>query len=184
MSRLHRSDALLLVIDVQERLMPVIDRGDLVVRNIERLVRGFHVLDVPALITEQYVKGLGPTVPSVRAAFEESGGYTPIEKMCFSANGNGEFQAEMRRVKRKQIVVAGVETHVCVYQTVTDLLAAGYDVTLAADALSSRTPENRDIALRRMTTEGAKLSSTEMVLFELLGVSGTDEFRSIARLVK
>jgi len=184
MTRLHRTDSLLLVIDVQEKLMPVIDRADDVIRNIARLVRGFHLLDVPALITEQYVKGLGPTVAEVRGAFEESGGYTPIEKSCFSANGAGEFQAEMRRLKRKQIVVAGVETHVCVYQTVTDLLATGHEVTLATDALSSRTPENRDVAIRRMAAEGAKLSSTEMVLFELLGVSGTDEFRAIARLVK
>ena len=164
--------------------MPVIHGREDVERNIDRLVRGCRTLDIPALLTEQYVKGLGPTVAAIRTAFEESGGYTPIEKTCFSANGNGEFQAEMRRLKRKQIVVSGVETHVCVYQTVTDLLAAGHEVTLVADALSSRTAENRGVALRRMTAEGAKLSSTEMVLFELLGVSGTDEFRAIARLVK
>ena len=182
--RLQRNDSLLLVIDVQERLMPVINQSDDVIRNIDRLVRGFHLLDVPTIVTEQYVKGLGPTVATVRKALDESGGYTPIEKMCFSANGNGEFQSEMRRLKRKQIVVSGVETHVCVYQTVTDLLAAGHEVTLIADALSSRTAENRDIAIRRMTSEGAKLSSTEMVLFELLGVSGTDEFAQILELVR
>lgn len=184
MTRLQRNDALLLVIDVQERLMPVIDRGDAVVRNIERLVRGCHVLDVPPLLTEQYVKGLGPTIEPVRRAFEETFGYQPIEKMCFSANGAGEFAAELRRLKKKQVLVAGVETHVCVYQTVSDLLANGYEVTLVADALSSRSPENKAVALQRMTSDGAKLSSTEMVLFELLGVSGTDEFRAIAKLVK
>lgn len=184
MTRLQRQDTLLLVIDVQEKLMPVIDRGDAVVANIERLVRGFHGLDVPALVTEQYVKGLGPTVAPLRAALEETYGYQTIEKACFSAQSEPEFQAELRRLKRRQMVVAGVETHVCVYQTVTDLLANGFDVTLIADAVSSRTAENRDIATRRMTSAGAKLSSTEMVLFELLGASGTDEFRFIARLVK
>jgi nicotinamidase-related amidase len=184
MPRLQRHDALLLVIDVQEKLMPVIDRGDDVAANVERLVRGCHVLDVPPLLTEQYVKGLGATVPRVRRAFEETFGYTPIEKNCFSANAAGELQAALRQLRRKQIVVAGVEAHVCVYQTVTDLLAAGYQVTVIADAISSRTAENKAVALQRMAGEGAKLSSTEMALFELLGAADTDEFRQILALVK
>jgi nicotinamidase-related amidase len=182
--RLTRSDALLLVIDVQEKLMPVIDGGDAVARNIDRLVRGFHVFDMPALLTEQYVKGLGPTIAPVRAAFEATRGYTPIEKSCFSAYGSGELVSELRNLRRKHVVVAGVETHVCVYQTVGDLLANGYDVTIVADAVSSRTPENRDVAIRRMTADGARLSSTEMVLLELTVNSGTEEFRAIAQLVK
>ncbi|HEV2721820.1 MAG TPA: isochorismatase family protein [Thermoanaerobaculia bacterium] len=184
MSRLQRHEALLLVIDVQEKLMPVIDRAAEVEANIERLVRGCHVLDVPPLLTEQYVKGLGTTVPRVRRALEETFGYAPIEKNCFSANGAGEFQAELRRLRKKQILVAGVETHVCVYQTVTDLLAAGHEVTLVADAVSSRHAENKAIAIERMVHDGAKLSSTEMALFELLGVAGTDEFAQILKLLK
>jgi len=184
MSRLHRPDALLLVIDVQEKLMPAIDRAGEVEANIERLVRGCRILDVPALLTEQYVKGLGGTVPRVRRAFEETGGYAPVEKMCFSAKGEGEFVAALRGLRKKQVLVCGIEAHVCVYQTVGDLLAAGYDVTVIADAVSSRTAENRAIALQRMAGDGAKLSSTEMALFELLGVSGTEEFVQILKLVK
>jgi nicotinamidase-related amidase len=184
MSRLQRQETLLLVVDVQEKLMPVIDRADDVAANVERLVRGFHVLDIPALLTEQYVKGLGRTIPRVRRAFEETSGYTPIEKASFSAKGEGEFVAALRGLRKKQIVVCGVETHVCVYQSVSDLLAAGYDVTIAADGVSSRTAENKATALERMTRDGARLSSTEMVLFELLNVSGTDEFAQILRLVK
>ena len=184
MPRLQRHEALLLVIDVQEKLMPVIDRADDVEANIERLIRGCHVLDVPTLLTEQYVKGLGRTVPRVRRALEETFGYTPVQKACFSANGEGEFQAELRRLRKRQILVAGVETHVCVYQTVKDLLSTGYDVTLIADAVSSRTAENKAIALQRMERDGAQLSSTEMALFELLGVSGTPEFAQILKLVK
>ena len=184
MTRLQRHEALLLVVDVQEKLMPVIDGAAEVVANIERLVRGCHVLDVPPLLTEQYVKGLGRTVPRVRRALEETFGYEPIEKSSFSANGAGEFQAALRGLRKKQILVAGVETHVCVYQTVGDLLAAGYEVTLIADAISSRTVENKTIALQRMSRDGAKLSSTEMALFELLGVAGTDEFTQILALVK
>jgi nicotinamidase-related amidase len=185
MARLLRTDSLLLLIDVQEKLMPVIDRNAEVAANIERLIRGCHLLDtIPIIVTEQYVKGLGPTIEPLRRTLEETAGYQPIEKSCFSAQGCGEFQAAMRNLKKKQIIVAGIETHVCVYQTVTDLLAAGYDVTIVADAMSSRTAENRELAIRRMAADGAHLSSTEMLLFELTVNSGTDEFRAIAKLVK
>jgi len=185
MARLLRGDSLLLLIDLQEKLMPVIDRHDEVAKNVERLIRGCHLLDaIPIVVTEQYVKGLGPTIEPLRNALAETAGYQPVEKACFSAQGCGEFVAAMRMLKKKQIIVAGIETHVCVYQTVSDLLAAGYDVTIVADAMSSRTAENRDIAIRRMTADGAHLTSTEMALFELTVNSGTDEFKAIARLVK
>jgi nicotinamidase-related amidase len=185
MSRLHRSDALLVVIDVQEKLMPVIDRHAEVTLNIERLIRGCHLLDaIPVVVTQQYTKGLGPTVEPLRRALQETSGYQPVEKSCFSAHGCGEFQAALRNLKKRQVIVCGVETHVCVYQTVADLLAAGLEVTIVGDAVSSRTAENRELALRRMTADGALLSSTEMALFELTVNSGTEEFRGIARLVK
>lgn len=182
--RLDRNDAVLVVIDVQDRLMPVIHERFDVERNIERLIRGAHVLGVPAIVTEQYVKGLGPTVEPLRRALEETSGYRPIEKDCFSAQGCAPFAAQLAALDRRQVLIAGVETHVCVYQTVRDLLAAGMQVWIAADAVSSRTPRNRDIALQRLVSERARLSSTEMALFELLVVSGTDEFRAIAKLVK
>ena len=164
--------------------MPVIHERFDVERNIERLIRGAHVLGVPAIVTEQYVKGLGPTVEPLRCALEETSGYRPIEKDCFSAHGCAPFTAQLAALDRRQVLIAGVETHVCVYQTVRDLLAAGMQVWIAADAVSSRTPRNRDIALQRLVSERARLSSTEMALFELLVVSGTDEFRAIAKLVK
>ncbi|HEY0372666.1 MAG TPA: hydrolase, partial [Thermoanaerobaculia bacterium] len=179
-----RNDAVLVVIDVQERLMPVIHERFDVERNIERLIRGTHILGVPVIVTEQYVKGLGPTVEPLRAALEETSGYRPIEKNCFSAHGCAPFAAQLAALDRRQILIAGVETHVCVYQTVLDLLGAGRKVWVVADAVSSRTPRNRDIALQRMTSEGAKLSSTEMALFELLVTAGTEEFRAVSKLVK
>jgi len=182
--KLERTEALLVVIDLQEKLMPVIDRADDVARNVERLVRGFKVLDIPALLTEQYVKGLGRTIEPLRLAFEETTGYVPIEKACFSGYGSAELETALRSARRRQIVVAGVEAHVCVYQTVIDLIAGGYEVSVVADAVSSRAAANREVALRRMVTEGAKLTSTEMCLFELLGASATDEFRAISRLIK
>ncbi|HET7711033.1 MAG TPA: hydrolase, partial [Thermoanaerobaculia bacterium] len=172
------------VIDVQEKLMPVIDSHPSVVANIERLVRGFHLLGIPALLTEQYVKGLGATVKEVRQAFEETHGYAPLEKACFSAAGCDAFAERLGASGRHQVVLAGVEAHVCVTQTALDLLEAKYEVYLAADAISSRTSQNRDIAFRRLISEGARLVSTEMALFEVLGVSGTDEFKRISKLIK
>jgi nicotinamidase-related amidase len=182
--RLQRNEALLVIIDVQERFVPVIDRFDSVLANLDRLVRGMHVLDIPLLVTEQYVKGLGPTVAALQETLRATAGYRPIEKSCFSAAGSGEFLAELRRLKKKQILLAGIEAHVCVYQTAVDLLAAGHEVTLLVDAVSSRTAENRELAIRRLASEGAKLASTEMVLFEMLVESGTDEFRAISKIVK
>lgn len=158
--------------------MPVIHERLEVERNVERLIRGAHVLGVPVIVTEQYVKGLGPTVEPLRAALEETGGYRPFEKDCFSAYGC------LPPLDRRQVLIAGVETHVCVYQTVLDLLGAGFPVWIAADAVSSRTPRNRDLALQRLVSEGAKLSSTEMALFEMLVAAGTDEFRAVSKLVK
>lgn len=184
MPRLDRSRAALLIIDVQEKLMPIIHDHAAVAANIDRLVRGCAILGLPALLTEQYVKGLGGTIGSVRRAFEETTGYKPIEKNCFSGFRNQEFHGALERLGRKQMVVAGVETHVCVFQTVRDLLATGYEVSIVADAVSSRTPDNRDTGIRRMVAEGAWLSSTEMALFDLLIESATDEFRAIAKLVK
>ncbi len=184
MGRLQRAESLLIIIDVQEKLLPVIHGADAMVRNLERLIRGFHLLDIPVVVTEQYAKGLGPTVPELAATLRETVGYTPVEKSCFSAYGCGEFLSAMRLARRKQLIVAGIETHVCVYQTVKDLLAADYEVTIIGDAVSSRTTENRDLAIRRMTADGAKLSSTEMALFELVVKSGTDEFRAMAKLIR
>jgi nicotinamidase-related amidase len=182
MTRLDRTNALLLIVDVQEKLMPVIAGHDAVARNIERMIRGARILGIPSIATEQYTKGLGPTIAPVRDALEDA--YQPIEKDCFSAHGCAAFESTLRAKGRRQILVTGVEAHVCVYQTVTDLLRHGFEVTLVADAMSSRTHENKAIAIERMQREGAFLSSTEMALFELTIVSGTDEFRAISRLVK
>jgi nicotinamidase-related amidase len=184
MSRLERGKAALVVIDAQERLARVIHEYEKLERNIERLVRGCHVLGVPALVTEQYPKGLGPTTPALKRAIEETHAVRPIEKTCFSSLGSEEFEARMQGLCRSQVLVAGVEAHVCVYQTVRDLLGSGYEVTVVADAVSSRSPENRELALRRMADDGAHIASTEMVLFEMTAEAGTEEFRRISALVR
>ena len=182
--KLQRENTVLVLIDIQEKLMPVIDGADAVIRNIERLIRGCHILGVPIVLTEQYVKGLGPTVEPLRRALEETSGYAPIEKSCFSAHGCEAFSARLASLGKKHVLIAGVETHVCVYQTVEDLLTGDVSVSVIADAVSSRTAQNKELALRRLTSDGAKLSSTEMALFELTVTSGTEEFKAISRLVK
>jgi nicotinamidase-related amidase len=184
MPRLPRADAVLIVIDVQEKLMPVIHEHEIMLHNVERLVRGAHILGVPALLTEQYVKGLGPTVPAVRKAFEETIGYRPIEKSCFSGYGCDAFRSELEKTARHHAIIAGVEAHVCVCQSAIDLIEAGYDVTVIVDAVSSRSAHNKEIAIERITAEGGRLGSTEMTLLELLGEAGTDEFRAISALIK
>jgi nicotinamidase-related amidase len=182
--RFDRSKTVLAIIDVQEKLMPVIHDHSAVEKNIDRLIRGCHILGIPILVTEQYVKGLGHTVESVWKALEETGNYHPVEKMCFSANRCDAFRLALGGLERRQVLVAGVETHVCVFQTVEDLLEEQFEVGIVADAVSSRTLGNKEVALRRLTSDGAKITSTEMALFELLVASGTDEFRAISKLVK
>jgi Amidases related to nicotinamidase len=182
---LDRADTFLLIIDVQERLTPLMNDRELLLQNLGRLIRGSRILGVPLLVTEQYVKGLGRTVEPLRVAWEQPpAAPLPIEKSTFSAWRSAEFQMQLRQLHRKHAVVAGIETHVCVYQTVIDLLENGFGVTIVDDAVSSRTQRNQQIGVRRMRECGARLSSPEMVLFELTGVSGTDEFRAISQLVK
>ena len=184
MKRLDRNKAILVVIDVQEKMIPVMSDWPAVERSLDRLIRGCDVLEMPVLVTEQYVKGLGQTAGATRRALEETGQYTPMEKNCFSACGCGPFIEQLKKTGRKQVLVAGVEAHVCVYQTVVDLLAGGFEISVVADAVASRSPVNRDIAIQRMTAEGAKITSAEMALFEMLVSAGTQEFRDISRLVK
>lgn len=184
MTNLVRNNAILAVIDVQERLMAVIHDATEIDANVGRLIRGCRVLGVPVIVTEQYPKGIGPTTPNVREAMFDAGVSEPIQKMCFSSFGADEFADTLSRSGRKQVILCGVEAHVCVFQTCRDLLDAGFEVFIVADATSSRTERNRDLATRRMTSDGARLVTTEMALFEMTVASGTDEFRAISRLVK
>ncbi len=179
--RLTRSSAGLVVVDIQERLLPAIFEHDRVRQNVVRLVQGAAILRVPVFATEQYRKGLGPTVPEVAAAAH---GFVPIEKLAFSACGAPDFVPALRGRNVSEAVLCGIEAHVCVTQTCLDLLDQGFGVFVVADAMSSRTPENYRLGLDRMRAAGAVVVSTEMVLFELLGQAGTPEFKQILALVK
>ncbi len=175
--------SVLLVIDPQTKLMPAIFEADRVINHCVLLLRLSQILSIPAILTTQYSKGLGPLVSEVACA---APGITPFEKSSFGCFGDENFLGHLRQVApgRDTLLVAGVESHVCVTQTVLGALNAGYRVHVARDATSSRTRENWEAGLHRMDRAGAVISSTEMMIYELLGKSGTPEFKAILPLLK
>ena len=178
---LEASDTALAVIDVQGKLATLMHEKEKLYRNLSILVQGAAALELPILWLEQYPEGLGPTIPELAELLE---GRHPLAKTCFSACGQPEFGRRLEESGRKQVLLAGIETHICVYQTARDLRERGYEVEVVADAVSSRTPSNKRVGLEKMRAAGAGVTSVETALFELLREAGNPAFREIARLVK
>ncbi|MBI1314438.1 isochorismatase family protein [bacterium] len=177
---LSRNDSRLLVIDLQEKLVPLIDGHERVIASTVKLITAAGVLGVPVSATEQYPQGLGPTVEPLRGLLPACP--AKIEFSCLNSLGwNTEGSDPEGRFK---VVVAGIEAHVCVQQTVLDLLAHGFRVYVAADAVSSRSAIDREVALQRMSQCGAVITTAESVLFEWCERAGSDEFKAISKLVK
>jgi len=175
--------AMLLVIDLQTKLLPLIPHADDILAATAKLVRGAAIFDVPVLATVQYTRGLGPMHDTVASALMEVRART-LEKAAFSGCGDDAVRAELDRIDRPQIIIAGIETHVCVQQTVIDLLAMGYRTYVCADCVGSRHDLDLDIALSRMQNGGATVTTSEAVLFELCGQSGTPKFKQLLDLIK
>jgi nicotinamidase-related amidase len=175
--KLDASRTALVVVDVQEGFRKAIPDFERVARAAATLVRGAEAIGIPVLITEQYPKGLGETVPEVAEHLPE--GTEPLEKIVFSAHQAEGFDL----ADRDQALVSGIETHVCVNQTALDLIGAGAEVHVVEDAVGSRTADNKRIGMQKMTRAGAHVTSVEMALFELLGRAGTEEFKLIQRLI-
>lgn len=173
--------ACLVVIDVQERFAPHIDQFAQLVKNICVLAQSAKILNLPVIITEQYVKGLGPTVAEI---VEACGQTRTFEKNCFPVTGASGFDAYLKSLDRSQVIVCGIETHVCVNQSVHELLAQGYQVHVVSDAVGSRNPANKASALAKMHASGALLTVVEMALFEMLKEAGTADFKAVQALVK
>lgn len=169
------------IIDIQEKLFRVMYEKEALSSNIQKLIKGIQIMDIPIIVTEQNPDGLGLTIPEISNILP---GLQPIPKFSFSCCGEESFQRKLEEVHRKQVLITGIETHICVYQTAIDLLSSGYEVQIVADCVSSRTQENRDLALNRMNMEGALLTSTEMVLFELLKTAKEERFKAISAIVK
>jgi nicotinamidase-related amidase len=174
----------LVVVDVQEKFTPVLPEFDRIVKSIVALVRGFQEFGLPVIRTEQYPAGLGKTVPAISDCFQEAGASGAVEKMTFSAMQVREFTDSIKAMGVESFVVCGIETHICVHQTVCDMLHAGYRIWVPWDAVGSRDPKNRDVALGRMEKAGAILSSTEMLLFEMAMRAGTESFKKIQGWIK
>lgn len=172
-------DSVLLVVDVQEKLVQLIPEYEHVVWNIRRLIDGAKILGVPTLGTEQYPQGLGPTTPQLAVKL----GPLP-SKVAFSCAGCGEFMEQLQALRRTKVLIVGIEAHVCVLQTAMDLLAAGYRVYIAVDAVGARFEVDEATALNRMQISGAALVTTEMALFEWCRVAGTPQFKQISALVR
>jgi nicotinamidase-related amidase len=180
---LQPAHAVLVVIDLQDRLCAAMDQNELaaLVKNTNILLESAQELGMPVIFTEQYVKGLGPTLAGLK---EKAPAAACHEKLTFSCCGDEAFSEQLKKIGRTQVIVCGMETHVCVLQTVIDLLGDGFTVHVVTDAVMSRNDNNRQTALEAMMLAGAVPSSTESVMFQLLKIAGTDSFRKLSKLVK
>ncbi len=179
--RIDKERCLGLAIDIQEKLFPHMDRKEALLRKCTMLYEGLRVLEVPLMFTEQYPRGLGYTLPRVKEAL---GGPEAIEKIAFSCCDEPAFMEPLDKAGRNIIIISGIEAHVCVMQTVNDLVGSGYLPVVVEDCISSRNPDDKRVALERMRAEGAIITTCESILFELARVAGTDQFKAISRLVK
>lgn len=184
MTFVHRDTAVVAIVDIQERLLGALaeDRRASVVERACVAVDAALVLDVPVIVSEQYPKGLGPTVAAIRERLGD--GFAPVEKLVFSCGRSPEFREALERTGRRQVVLCGVETHVCVLQTAIDLQQAGFEVFVAADAVASRRDSDRDAALALLRQAGVTIGTTEMFVFQMLERAGTDAFKQIAKIVR
>ncbi len=171
----------LVLVDVQGKLAQAMHNKEAFFDTIVKLVKGAQILELPILWAEQNPAGLGPTIPEIAALLPNQ---NPLSKMSFSCCGNAEFIKELKALKRRNMLVTGIEAHVCVYQTVADLVDMQYDVQVVTDAVASRTAENKEIGLDKCKQAGAGLTSTETVLFELLKIAEGDKFKEIIKIVK
>ena len=178
---LTADNSFFLLVDMQGKLVGMMHKRKELIENLAKLIKGIRILELPIIWMEQYPKGLGETIPEIKSLLD---GYTHFEKISFGCGGDEEIMNAIKGLGRKQVIVAGIETHVCVYQSCKQLLEEDFDVTLVADCTSSRTKSNREIAISALADAGVKLSSVEMALFELLYKAGGDKFKQISQLVK
>ena len=175
--RIERENTVALVIDYQEKLVPVMDEKERLIQNSSILLAGLKYLGVPMIVTQQYTKGLGITVQEIRDAMESD---EYIDKISFTA-----FDSVKEQIRDKKfVIVCGIEAHICVLQTVIDLVEAGFVPVVVEDCLSSRKPNDKKVAMKRMLQEGAIVTTYESLLFELLKIAGTEESKRIQRLIK
>jgi nicotinamidase-related amidase len=178
---LEANSLVLLIIDVQGKLSGMVHQKERILDNMQRLIKGIKVFEIPVMITEQYPQGLGATLSEITGLLPE---VKRLPKISFSCCGDDNILRELKSLNRKQVLISGIESHVCVYQTAVDLVKLGFEVYVVTDTISSREPENRRIAFYLMNKAGATLTSTETVLFELLKIAKGEKFKAISQIVK
>ena len=178
---LTKNNSILVIVDVQERLIPSMSRQQALIDNLSRLVRGITALKMPIILTEQYPEKLGGTVAEISSIPDDP---ILVSKRCFSCWQESTFRNKLNSVNHENVILAGIETHVCVYQSAIDLIINGFNVHLVADAVSSRKDSNREFGIERMKQDGVKLTTTEMVLFELIGVAQGEDFKQILNIIR
>lgn len=181
MDMLKMDDTALVLIDVQGKLAKVMHESEALVKQITILIKGAQLLDIPIFWMEQYPKGLGPTTDEVKELLSRE---VPIDKMVFSACQSEAFQSKQSELKKTSYLVAGIEAHICVYQTVSELLEDGHHVEVVVDGISSRTEANKQVAIDKMQSLGAAVTSVEMALFELMRTAEHPNFKEISKLIK
>ena len=179
--RILKEESIALMIDMQERLVPAMDEKETLIKNCKVLISGLQELDIPLIVTQQYTKGLGETIDEVKSEIK---GFNPIEKRDFSCCDESLVATELEKSGAKNVIICGIESHVCVLQTAIDLKEAGYTPVVVMDCVSSRNPDNIDLAAERFRYEGIMMASCESVLFELTRSSIAPAFKAISKLVK
>lgn len=178
---LDAANTALVIVDVQGKLAQIMDQKTTLFSNLETIVKGAKILELPIVWVEQIPDKLGATIPQIADHLHDQ---HPIAKNCFSCYKSPEFVAALEATGCKNVIVVGIEAHICVYQTVREMLTAGYHVEVISDAVSSRNPLNKQIALNKMQQAGAELSCTEMVLFELQAIAEGERFKQILSIIK
>lgn len=178
---LEKGEAVLVIVDIQDRLAVVMEERQRVITNCLHLIEAACLMKIPILLTEQYPKGLGPTVPELRDVLSD---ILPMEKLAFSCCREAHFMEKLSSLRRRQVIMTGMETHICILQTTLGLLQEGYDVHVVSDAVCSRTIENYRTGLEFLRDAGAAVTCTETVLFQLLQQAGTEEFKIISKRIK
>ncbi len=179
--RINAEDTMALIIDVQEKLVPAMKNSTVSVRNIRTLAEGLSLLHIPCCVTQQYTKGLGMTIPEIRECITP---FLYYDKITFSCYENEEIRTEIEKTGRKNIIICGMEAHVCVLQTAVDLKSAGYQVIAVTDCMESRKEADKSEALKRFSYEGIMTATYESILFELTRKAGNETFKSISKLIK
>lgn len=180
--RINPKDTLALIIDIQEKLVPVMEEKETFINNNKILLKGLNTLEIPMLITQQYSKGLGMTVEPIQTVIGDNFQY--YDKITFSCYDDEVISEKIKSYHKKNIIICGIEAHICVLQTVIDCLAEGYQVIVVEDCISSRKGNDKRIAIQRMLQEGAIVTTYESILFELTRKAGNDQFKDISKLIK